>query len=1280
MPTSVVIKDGDTVIPSYEYTLTYTNNTNAGNATVTVTDTGSGNYALTGTLTKDYTINQIDGTLSLNNPATIVYDGNAVTCNSSSTATSADISYNYTGDGVMTVAWYTDENGTKGTELKDAPVDAGTYWVGVSAAAGTNYKAVGEQTLKFTITGKTVEDDVKAAISGYTATYDGKEHDAVTVDTSKASGYTVKYRTSEDGAYSEAMPKVTDVSDSKKIYVEISRANYQTCAMTVSADVTPATITEAETETNKTYTGGPLTFAVSSVKAGDTLTLGSDDYTVANNTATNAGSYEMTIVGQGNYTGQIEKSFKVSGATITNSGAFTDYSGAYNEEAHRIGYDSSKLSAVGSQQITVKYGNTDGQYTLTEAPAFTDFTNGARTVYWQVTAPNHNPLTGSNTVDITKATIDLSQLTWDTTTEFNFDNAIHEVKLANVPDTLNIEYASYKMQYVGSYTATASATAKDTNNYKLEGTIANKTWSIKSVNQNPTITPTAAVTKGGNTLDLSNLVSGAQGEVTFAIASGDAATIDGNTLTTDQSKTGEVKINVTIATKDLDGDGTAEYNAYSKDNAITVTVTDKATKELTVRQDGWTFGETAKTPEYTKPANLKSENIVYRGTTSSETSVTSSSTAPTEAGNYTVTVTCETATEIYTGSATFKIEPKSIKSAVVTLGNGLTYSGSEQTQAVSSVELGNATLTADTDYVVSGNKGTNAGDYTLSITGKNNYSGTVEKSFTIAKKGISISSVTLKARAYEPGRKDVEVTGVTFDDAALTIGTDYSAVGAMKNADAGTEKDVEVTVKLLNSNYSLTTAETNGTVNISKAAAKSIADRSVSVKYSNTADQTVSLAGLMPADAGTLTYTVEEKTDNDSIISSWSVNNGVVTFTLNESATASKTATLPVTIGSTNYNDSTVNIVVATVDKDVPVLTVENITKVYDGAAVANSAIKGTAKFNGTDVKGTWSFKSEQALTNVADSGEKTIVFTPEDSTNYVAAEKTITVTISKAKPTGTPAYEKISAADKTLADTKLAKGTITPEGTIAWNELETTKVVQGKAYGWTFTPTDTANYETLTGTLTPWAASSYSGGGGGGYVAPTTPEKTAKTFITSNLTAGGKVYASATADNYKAILTAKDAYAKLSATEQAALDKELKTQTGKTLAELVAEAEAVKAEVEKEAEDTAVTKAEVKATTFKVKSKTVTLNGKKAIKISWYVTDGDLEKGDFDGFAIYRSTKKNAGYGKSAYYNTTKTTYTNNKGLKAGKTYYYKIRAYKYIDGVKTFTEYSTKAWRTMK
>ena len=111
-----------------------------------------------------------------------------------------------------------------------------------------------------------------------------------------------------------------------------------------------------------------------------------------------------------------------------------------------------------------------------------------------------------------------------------------------------------------------------------------------------------------------------------------------------------------------------------------------------------------------------------------------------------------------------------------------------------------------------------------------------------------------------------------------------------------------------------------------------------------------------------------------------------------------------------------------------------------------------------------------------------------KDSTNTTWADGSVgqqifMFKIKKATPTGEPAYTKITTSGKKLADANLTKGTITPDGTIKWNDAKTTVVEANKSYGWTFTPTDTTNYESINGSIKLWNKSTSSSGY---YYAPT--------------------------------------------------------------------------------------------------------------------------------------------------------------------------------------------------
>ena len=85
-------------------------------------------------------------------------------------------------------------------------------------------------------------------------------------------------------------------------------------------------------------------------------------------------------------------------------------------------------------------------------------------------------------------------------------------------------------------------------------------------------------------------------------------------------------------------------------------------------------------------------------------------------------------------------------------------------------------------------------------------------------------------------------------------------------------------------------------------------------------------------------------------------------------------------------------------------------------------------------------------------------------------------------------------------------------------------------------------------------------------------------------------------------------------------------------------------------------------------------LTKNKKILLSWTKSRGYK----VDRFEIYRSVKKNSGYGKKAFFATGNgevSIYLNTKNLRTGKTYYYKLRGVRIIDGEKYYTQWSNKA-----
>ena len=114
------------------------------------------------------------------------------------------------------------------------------------------------------------------------------------------------------------------------------------------------------------------------------------------------------------------------------------------------------------------------------------------------------------------------------------------------------------------------------------------------------------------------------------------------------------------------------------------------------------------------------------------------------------------------GCKTVTIAKASITNATVTLSDtSLVYIGSEQSVTVSSVKLGDTTLTADTDYeVTSGTTGTAKNTYTVTVTGKGNYKDTATAQWSIGLATPTIETFpTASAITYGQKLADSTLTG-----------------------------------------------------------------------------------------------------------------------------------------------------------------------------------------------------------------------------------------------------------------------------------------------------------------------------------------------------------------------------------------------------------------------------------------------------------------------------------------------------------------------------------------
>ncbi|MCF7674168.1 MAG: choice-of-anchor D domain-containing protein [Akkermansiaceae bacterium] len=132
------------------------------------------------------------------------------------------------------------------------------------------------------------------------------------------------------------------------------------------------------------------------------------------------------------------------------------------------------------------------------------------------------------------------------------------------------------------------------------------------------------------------------------------------------------------------------------------------------------------------------------------------------------------------------------------------------------------------------------------------------------------------------------------------------------------------------------------------------------------------------------------------------------------------------------------------------------------GQTLADSVLSGGS----ATPAGTFAFTAP-ATAPAAGTAAQDVTFTPTDSANYNPVTGSVDVTVAKADSVVTtwPAASAITYG-QTLADSVLSGGTATPEGTFAFTTPTTEPAAGTAAQSVTFTPTDSANYNPVTGSI----------------------------------------------------------------------------------------------------------------------------------------------------------------------------------------------------------------------
>ena len=643
------------------------------------------------------------------------------------------------------------------TNPEAKPGAAGDYtasWTFTPAAGYEKYAtATGTVTVKVnkatpTFTAPTAQENL---------TYTGQEQALITAGMTDHG--TMRYSLTENGTYSQDIPTGTDAGAYTVWYRVIGDENHNDTApasVAVRIGQKPLTITGVTAE-SKPYDGttnadiSSVTFDNVTLNRGTdhTVTASFDDASVGNGKNVTA---TVTLIGPAAKNYALEQSSFTTTGSITKAAApgsglrpavtvINDLAKTYemvlsNDYLPKLSspceYGNVSYSLRGTyltdgykDTVQVKVMEENGQYKLKLTVPAVDYNkvSSVGTIDVRVTSDNYRDFyltigvkTKNKDVPVPDGTISASDIT--------YGQALNDSKIAG-------KMKAGGKAIDGTFTWTNGTFKPSAGDYPASWTFT----PAKGYEEYATATGTATVTVDPKAVTVSITPNGGSYGETITPATATANDVVGEdnpeiTLTyTGTASDGTKYTGTTPPTKA----GTYTIKA-STTNANYTLVANTATATFTVAKRGVTVTPDNKSKVYEE----KDPDLTYivSGVLSGETlkGITLARAEGENAGEYGITGTADAGAnpnyDVTFAKGTFTIKPKSIQSATVVLGKGLTANGAEQTQTVEKVLLDGKELPADS-YTVTDNTATAPGSHRLTITAKGNYTGTVEQTYVI---------------------------------------------------------------------------------------------------------------------------------------------------------------------------------------------------------------------------------------------------------------------------------------------------------------------------------------------------------------------------------------------------------------------------------------------------------------------------------------------------------------------------------------------------------------------
>ena len=558
--------------------------------------------------------------------------------------------------------------------------------------------------------------------------------------------------------------KVTDgakqlTKDSDYTFEVTNNINAGTAAVTVTGKgnyggtanvvftILPKALTGVTVEkiADQIYTGTEMKPELSVLDGTNPLTA-DVDYTLNFAANTAAGKANVVISGIGNYTGAMNTVFTILPKDLEDSTI-----------------DKIPAQIYSGYGIEPSISMMDGEKTLVQGEDFTAVykdNTAVRKAVVSITGKGNYAGSKDTEFQITRRGIDTVSIQVFNAMPYTGEEIIPMVTVKN-QNLLLTEGSDYKLEYQDNVNAgTASVTVTGLNSFSgartVEFEILPRTVENAEIDQ---IAPQG--------------YTGAEIKPLLTVKSLN------KTLKADSDYTAVYQANTNAGTASVTITGTGNY-AESK--TVSFTILPKSVKDIKIDK----IPEQNYTGQEVKPVLMVKDGEAalqegqdYTVEYTSNTAAGSANAAVTGKGNY-----------AGTGNIRFTILPKTLKEVQIAPIDPVVYNGQAQEPQVKLTDK-EMELTAGQDYTVVYKENTAPGTAAVVITGKGNYKETIETSFEILKKDLSMVTVAAIGDQTYTGSAISPAVTVKNQNQLLVLGTDYS-VEYGQNTDAGTA-NVKVT-------------------------------------------------------------------------------------------------------------------------------------------------------------------------------------------------------------------------------------------------------------------------------------------------------------------------------------------------------------------------------------------------------------------------------------------------------------------------------------------------------